>query len=94
MKRFYTILTILFLLPVTFILAQETEETQSKFALSGSVDAYFRSNLNAPNKGEAAQAPATSFANLSGFSLGMANVIASGKSFGQRKSVHTSKFQY
>lgn len=76
MKKLFTILTVLFLIPVTFILAQEEQETPSKFSLSGSVDAYFRSNLNAPNKGEAAQAPATSFANLPGFSLGMANVIA------------------
>lgn len=76
MKKLFTILTVLFLIPVTFILAQEEQETPSKFSLSGSVDAYFRSNLNAPNKGDAAQAPATSFANLPGFSLGMANVIA------------------
>ena len=76
MKKLFTILTVLFLVPVTFILAQEEQETPSKFSLSGSVDAYFRSNLNAPNKGDAAQAPATSFANLPGFALGMANVIA------------------
>ncbi|GAB3013811.1 porin [uncultured Cyclobacterium sp.] len=76
MKKLFTILTVLFLIPVTFILAQEEQEMPSKFSLSGSVDAYFRSNLNAPNKGDAAQAPATSFANLPGFSLGMANIIA------------------
>ena len=76
MKKLFTILTVLFLVPVTFVLAQEEQETPSKFSLSGSVDAYFRSNLNAPNKGDAAQAPATSFANLPGFALGMANVIA------------------
>ena len=76
MKKFYSILTILFLLPVTFLLAQEEQEAQSEFSLSGSVDAYFRSNLNAPNKGDAAQSPATSFGNLPGFSLGMANIIA------------------
>ncbi|MBI0399742.1 porin [Cyclobacterium marinum] len=76
MKKLFTILTVLFLVPVTFILAQEEQETPSKFSLSGSVDAYFRSNLNAPNKGDAAQAPETSFANLPGFALGMANVIA------------------
>jgi len=76
MKKFYSTLVILFLLPITFILAQEDQEAQSEFTLSGSVDAYFRSNLNAPNKGDAAQAPASSFGNLPGFSLGMANIIA------------------
>lgn len=76
MKKLFTILTVFFLVPVTVILAQEEPDATSKFSLSGSVDAYFRSNLNAPNKGDAAQAPATSFANLPGFSLGMANVIA------------------
>lgn len=76
MKKLFTILTVFFLVPVTVILAQEEPDATSKFSLSGSVDAYFRSNLNGPNKGDAAQAPATSFANLPGFSLGMANVIA------------------
>ncbi|WP_431161153.1 outer membrane beta-barrel protein [Flagellimonas beolgyonensis] len=54
--------------------AQE-EETKPKFSLSGSVDAYYRANLTAPNDEEAI-APGSSFANLPGFSLGMANVIA------------------
>jgi hypothetical protein len=52
------------------------EEEPSKLTLSGSVDAYFRSNFNVPNKGEFTQAPASSFGNLPGFSLGMANIIA------------------
>ncbi len=56
--------------------AQEEEEEKSKFSFSGSVDAYYRSNVTAPN-GEEAIAPGSSFANLDGFSLGMANVIAS-----------------
>ncbi len=54
--------------------AQEEEESP-KFSFSGSVDAYYRSNLTAPN-GEEAIAPGSSFANLDGFALGMANVIA------------------
>lgn len=56
------------------LVAQEEEE-KSKFSFSGSIDAYYRANLNAGN-GEDAQAPGSSFANLPGFSLGMANVIA------------------
>ena len=58
-------------------LAQEEEATkESSFELSGSVDAYFRANLNAPNSPNA-DAPSTSFANQDGFALGMANLIAS-----------------
>jgi hypothetical protein len=52
------------------------EEEPSKLTLSGSVDAYFRSNFNAPNRGEFSQTPTSSFGNLPGFSLGMANIIA------------------
>ncbi len=58
------------------VIAQEEEEAKSKFEFSGTVDAYYRTNLTAPN-GEDAIAPGSSFANLDGFSLGMANVIAS-----------------
>ena len=63
---------------VTF--AQEEEEAK-KFSLSGSVDAYYRTNLNGDNgfddgSGLPNAAPGSSFANLPGFALGMANVIA------------------
>jgi len=49
------------------------EETESTFSLSGSVDAYFRANLG----GDFDSAPVSSFANLPGFALGMANLIVS-----------------
>ncbi|MDR7132164.1 hypothetical protein J2X69_004531 [Algoriphagus sp. 4150] len=58
------------------VIIVEEESESSKLTFSGSVDAYFRTNFNGPNKGEDFQAPATSFANLPGFSLGMANIIA------------------
>ncbi|MBD3626488.1 porin [Cyclobacterium sp.] len=74
MKKFQLLIALLLLSTCTVVLAQE-EET-SNVTISGSVDAYFRTNLNAPNKGDAFQAPATSFGNLPGFSLGMANIIA------------------
>ncbi|WP_439482833.1 porin [Cyclobacterium plantarum] len=74
MKKFQLLIAVLLLSTCTVVLAQE-EET-SNVTISGSVDAYFRTNLNAPNKGDAFQAPATSFGNLPGFSLGMANIIA------------------
>ena len=60
---------------MTSIIAQESEEAnEKKFSLSGSVDTYYRANLNAPND-EDPIAPGSSFANQSGFALGMANII-------------------
>lgn len=56
------------------IIAQEKEE--KKLSLSGSVDAYYRTNFNGPNDANAV-APGSSFANLPGFALGMANIVAS-----------------
>ena len=70
--------------PVLF--AQEEGESPSwleGFTLSGSIDAYYRLNLNSLNKstdpsgGGDFVAPGTSFANRPGFSLGMANAILS-----------------
>lgn len=55
-------------------LKTETDTTKS-LSVSGSVDVYFRQNLNAPN-GSNAMAPNTSFGNLNGFSLGMVNIAA------------------
>ncbi|GAL70593.1 porin [Jejuia pallidilutea] len=72
MKKLLT-LTMLFM--ATAIFAQE-EAVEPKFSISGSIDAYYRANLTAPND-ENAIAPGSSFANLPGFALGMANVIMS-----------------
>ena len=63
----------------TMTYAQEEED--KKFTISGSVDAYYRTNLNGNNdfdttSGMPNAAPGSSFANLPGFALGMANVIA------------------
>lgn len=65
-------LSLVFALLSAAIFAQESPA----ISLSGSIDTYFRTNLNGPN-GEDAIAPGSSFANLNGFSLGMANIIAS-----------------
>ena len=73
MKHLFT-LTLL-LLSVAISAQEETEEKKS-FKFSGSIDAYYRANLTAPND-ENAIAPGSSFANLPGFSLGMANLVAS-----------------
>ncbi len=69
----------LFLSGMTLGFAQEAETAEStpKFKLSGSIDAYYRANLNSANSGANYSAPGSSFANLPGFALGMANVIAS-----------------
>ncbi|WP_282086315.1 porin [Aquimarina algiphila] len=68
-------------------IAQEEEEKKwfDNFSVNGSVDGYFRYNIGAPNEsddfdGDASTddsfiAPGTSFANQSGFALGMANLI-------------------
>ena len=56
------------------VFSQEKKEEKKKFSFSGSIDTYFRSNLNAPND-ENNVAPGSSFANLPGFALGMVNLI-------------------
>ncbi|MEQ9425085.1 MAG: outer membrane beta-barrel protein [Cyclobacteriaceae bacterium] len=61
--------------------AQDVEpDEKPTFSFAGSVDAYYRANLNTTNNAtieNASLAPATSFANLPGFALGMANIIGS-----------------
>ena len=56
------------------VMAQETEETEAapSFNFSGTVDTYFRTSFS-----EDPVATGTSFANLNGFALGMANFIVS-----------------
>ncbi|UJH90219.1 porin [Antarcticibacterium sp. 1MA-6-2] len=93
MKRI-TFTNIRFFLLIAFLgsannqlFSQETETPAavegflSNLSISGSVDAYFRTNFNGYNKYDeeegSPQAPATSFANDPGFALGMANVILS-----------------
>ncbi len=58
------------------VFSQEKKEEEKKFSFSGSIDTYFRSNLNGPND-ENAVAPGSSFVNLPGFSLGMVNLVGS-----------------
>lgn len=59
------------------VFAQDEESSAPELTVSGSIDAYFRSNLNNTNDAStgATLAPGSSFANLPGFSLGMANII-------------------
>lgn len=58
--------------------AEEEEKQQAPtFSLSGSVDTYFHTAFGTTNGIFEDYAPSTSFANLKGFGLGMANLIAS-----------------
>lgn len=78
MKNSFTLFTmLLYFTSLQLLYAQDDGEKGGEFSLSGSVDVYFRANLNAKNSGEDYQAPGTSFANLPGFSLGMINFIGS-----------------
>ena len=72
MKKIIT-LSMLFMTAVLF--AQEKESSEKKLSVSGSIDAYFQSYLNTSD--DLGQSFGTSFADRTGFALGMANVIAS-----------------
>lgn len=68
-----------FLIGTTWVLAPlglfaQEGESDPDFHFSGSVDAYYRANLTAPNDQDAI-APGSAFAQLPGFALGMANLI-------------------
>jgi hypothetical protein len=71
------IITLSMFLVVLGSFAQEAPVEAPKFTLSGSIDAYYRANLNAPNDADNWTKPGSSFANLPGFALGMANIVAS-----------------
>ncbi|MFH6768388.1 porin [Gaetbulibacter aquiaggeris] len=75
MKKIITIS--MFLVALVSFAQEEAPVEEKKFTLSGSIDAYYRANLNAPNDADNWTKPGTSFANLPGFALGMANVVAS-----------------
>lgn len=70
MKNFTLIKTSVVALALFVVASASAQE----LTISGSVDAYYRANLNAPNDEDAA-APTSSFANQPGFALGMANLI-------------------
>lgn len=67
------------LLTVVSVNVNAQDEEGPALSISGSVDTYYRANLNASNDAtdDGWIHPGTSFANLPGFSLGMFNLIAS-----------------
>ena len=71
--NFGKILAIAMISMVTFSASAQEEEETSKFSLSGSVDAYYRTTFH--DAGDATTASYTSFANQTGFALGMANLV-------------------
>lgn len=56
---------------------EEPKEEEKTFTLSGSIDVYAHTAFGKINQDFGTGAPTTSFANLKGFALGMANLIAS-----------------
>lgn len=84
--NYFLLLALMLLSPMVF--SQEEEAEEKKFTFSGTVDAYYRANLNGLNKvvpiiengvevdAFGPSAPGTSFANRPGFALGMVNLIA------------------
>ena len=77
MKKINSIIilaALLFIISPALTNAQEEEDStpEPTFNFSGTVDTYFRSSFT-----EDPVAPGTSFANLNGFALGMANFIVS-----------------
>jgi len=80
MKQLFTLTLLLVSIVLT---AQDSTAVAKKFTLSGSVDAYYQTNLTSTdeavfgNLSDEFQTFGTSFANETGFALGMANIIAS-----------------
>ena len=70
-KSIYTFLAILTSMNILLAQTDTTSVTKPAFTFSGSVDAYYRLSLVEDFQA----APGTSFANLPGFSLGMANLV-------------------
>ncbi|MDT7829720.1 outer membrane beta-barrel protein [Pricia sp. S334] len=83
-KNLFLLGLILFSTAPLFAQSTEDNETKPKFSFSGSVDAYYRTNLSTTDRSETdvegnvvspVPAPATSFADQTGFALGMANLL-------------------
>lgn len=68
-----TVLILITIFSISTINAQEEDTKEKKFTLSGSVDAYYQTNLSAPDNID--QSFGTSFADELGFALGMANAV-------------------
>ena len=56
---------------------EEKKEEEKTFTISGSIDTYFRTSFGGYNGLTGGYSSSTSFSDLKGFGLGMANIIAS-----------------
>lgn len=78
MKKFLPIVMVTILSLSFNAFAQEEETSAPALSISGSVDSYYRAVLSGGSNDAssgASLAPTTSFANQTGFALGMANVV-------------------
>lgn len=69
--------SILFTLLISTAAFSQDADTTKTFTLSGSIDVYARTSLGTTNSALGGYGPSSAFAQLKGFSLGMANLIAS-----------------
>ncbi len=90
-KNLFLLTFLLFSTSATFaqevdVIVVEEEKFKSNFSFSGSVDTYFRTNLSTTDRSDTdadgnvtrrASAPETSFAEETGFALGMVNLLFS-----------------
>tara|TARA_R110001583_G_scaffold64819_2_gene187673 strand:- start:740 stop:1723 length:984 start_codon:yes stop_codon:yes gene_type:complete len=67
------ILVFIGVLTISIVRAQEEKKEEKKLSISGSLDAYYQTNLSASDN--LAQSYGSSFANELGFALGMANIV-------------------
>lgn len=72
LKKYGLLISALFIATVSY-----SQDSTATFNISGSIDTYARTAFGARNAFGGPYAPSTAFANLKGFSLGMANLIAS-----------------
>lgn len=69
--------SLLFALLMSSTAFSQDADTTSAFSLAGSIDVYARTAFGSENYMLGGYGPSSAFANLKGFSLGMANLIAS-----------------
>jgi len=82
-KTKFPLFALMLLMSLTTFAQEEEKEEKKKVSISGTVDAYYKTNLTSTDQAifedsrEGFQSFGTSFANETGFALGMANIIAS-----------------
>lgn len=75
--KFQKLILLICTVSMGFSIPAFSQDSTRAFTLSGSIDAYYRTSFKTENPFMGSYAPSSAFANLKGFSLGMANLIAS-----------------